>query len=125
MSVTDTFQYSLTGDDSSRLSGNGVEVGAAHIKVSTSIPAASTNLPVTCAFTQANLQGLILVASQNMTIKTNSSGSPADTINLVAGVPLVWEKSGSYFACPFTSNCTGWFVTSTNAGTLQAIFLSS
>lgn len=125
MSITDTFQYGVTGDDSARLSGSDVEVGATRIKVNTAIPASSTNLPVSCAFTQADLQGFVLVASVNMTIKTNSSSSPADTITLVANSPLVWEKSPGYYTCPFAHDCTSWFVTSTNAGTLQAQFLSS
>lgn len=84
-----------------------------------SFPAGSTNVVFTLALTVANLTDVFLVATQNCTIKTNSTGSPSNTINLVAGIPFVWEVSAGYYACPFTVNVTTAFLTCTPATVLN------
>lgn len=41
----------------------------------------------------ANMKSLLLVSSGDLTVKTNSSGSPDNVITLAAGVPLIWSLS--------------------------------
>jgi hypothetical protein len=60
-----------------------------------------------------------------MTIKTNSPTSPGNTINLVAGVPLIWDASAGYYPNPFTTNVTGFYVTCTAAALLQGSILTT
>jgi hypothetical protein len=76
-----------------------------------SIPAASTDLAVAFAFAVAKLKAIFIQADRDMTIKTNSSGSPQETIALKAGQPFMWSLSDGYFAVPFAGNVTSLFVT--------------
>jgi hypothetical protein len=125
MSKTDTYQVGITGDDGTRLSGSSTETGTTHVAVDTNLPASSTNVLVACAFTVANVQGCVLLSSVDMTIKTNSPGSPANTINLKAGIPYLWRASAGYNTLLFTVDVTAWYVTSTASGRLQALILTS
>jgi hypothetical protein len=125
VSITNTYQVAMSSTDGTRVQGSSAETGTTQVVVNTQLPAASTNVSVACAFTVANVQGIILLANQNCTIKTNSSGSPANTINLIAGIPLIWLKSAGYFSNPFTVDVTSWFVTCTPATTLQAAILTT
>ena len=53
--------------------------------------AATTDLQeVDIAFIRANVHALLLYSSQALTIKTNNSGTPIDTITLAAGQAIVW-----------------------------------
>jgi hypothetical protein len=51
----------------------------------------------------------VLVSNKAATIKTNSSGSPANTLVLKAGVPYVWNID-SYDTFKFTTDITKIFV---------------
>ena len=84
----------------------------------------SSNVAFTMAFTAANLQAFWMVANQNCTIKTNSTGSPANTINLIAGIPYFWGVS-SGIANPFGTNITIAYMTCTPATRLQTGILTS
>jgi hypothetical protein len=56
-------------------------------------------------------------------LKTNSSGSPTDTITLTAGKgPLIW-RNGCGIAKPLTGNVTSWYVSPALAtpGTLKVM----
>lgn len=123
--ITDTINSSVSGTDGARLSGSDVEAGNTQITIDQTIPASSTNLLVSCAWTVANTESIFIVASQNCTIKTNSSGSPANTINLVAGIPLIWGASAGYYTNLFTTNVTSWYLTTSAATRLQAAILTS
>ncbi len=50
---------------------------------------------------------------QNIRVCTNDthSGSPAETINLVAGVPLLWSASDPLAPNPFSTNVSTIYVT--------------
>lgn len=125
MSITDTIQVNTAGTDGSRVTGSSVEVGNARLAVDVSLPASTTNQSQAMAFTVASLQSVYLLSSQNLTIKTNSSGSPANTINLKAGIPYIWRASAGYNTCLFTVDVTSWFLTCTAAARLQAAILTS
>jgi len=77
-----------------------------------SIAAPTTNGLISLAFTQANLKSLCLFCDRALTIKTNSSGSPQETITLVAGQALVWSLAHDLIAtCPFSDDVTALYVT--------------
>jgi hypothetical protein len=82
------------------------------------VPPSGTNQLYTLAFVVANLQAIYLRCNVNLTIKTNSSSSPANTINLTAGIPYEWFV-GKNEACLFTVDVTAFYLT--NATTAQAI----
>lgn len=45
---------------------------------------------VALAIDVSQLKGLALLSDQDVTLKTNSSGSPANVFTLAAGVPFLW-----------------------------------
>lgn len=51
-------------------------------------------LEVAMVFPFASLRSLFILSDADCTIKTNSSGSPGNTLTLKAGLPLVW-----YYQC--------------------------
>ena len=67
--------------------------------------------------------------SSSCTIKTNSSGSPDDTLTILADKPLVWNTQilatlGT--ACPLTVDITtGLFITTTAIGDLKIYYLAN
>jgi hypothetical protein len=110
-------------DGANAITGTITNVPGLSIMVQETIPPSSTNLLVTCAIDNSTVQEIVMLASGGaMTLKTNSSGSPAATINLVDGVPLIWNSTGGYSSLansPIgTTDVTVIYVTSTPGGTL-------
>jgi len=62
-------------------------------------------------------KGAVLFATADVTIKTNSSSEPDDTINLSANRDLSWITGQGN--CPFTVDVTKLYVTCANGGTLK------
>lgn len=75
--------------------------------------------------TRSQLKTLALLSDQNITIYTNdlSSGSPTDTIALVAGIPMCWTLGTDTLTaglglvkCPITADVTaGLYITNAAA----------
>jgi hypothetical protein len=97
-----------------------VATGQEEINISLSIAATTTNqaLPAGFAFTLAKLQSIYILASGALTLKTNSSGSPQDTITLAADEPIVW-LAGSGMPALFAGNITSGFVTNAGGSAVQ------
>ena len=86
-----------------------------------SIAASGTNIEIDIAFAFANVKSFVIYSSQAMTVKTNSSTVPDDTLAIAAGGQLVWNTN-DVAVCPFTADVTKLFVTnasSTTAATLR------
>lgn len=93
------------------------------------ITAGAVNQQANVAIASSTLQSLLLLwtaaaapgATSTLTIKTNSTGSPQDTIVLKNGVPVIYYVNGPY-SNPFAGAVTQMFSTdnTTNAvgGTL-------
>lgn len=85
-----------------------------------SIAGTTTNQLLTFpGLTQANLQavGLFVSAGATVTIKTNSTSSPQDTIVLTNGQVLVWTLATDLIAkCPFAGNVTAIYVSNAGSG---------
>lgn len=82
-------------------------------KIDVSI-AADTNKEISIAFPTAALDFIYIYCDKAITLKTNSTSAPDDTISLAAGVPLVWMKT-SGIACPFTAAVTKIYATGTGS----------
>jgi hypothetical protein len=123
--ITDTISINVSGTDGARIQGSSQEAGVTQTQIDTVIPASTTNQLVSIAWTVADTQAVMILATSNCTLKTNSTGSPDDTINLKAGIPLVWRASASYFSNPFTVDVTAWYITTTAAARVQAAVLTT
>lgn len=82
------------------------------------ITAGATNTAVSIAFAVANLKCFFMLSDQDLTIKTNSTSSPQETISLIANRPLEWTAADGYFANPFAGNVS--VIYATNAGASDA-----
>ncbi len=93
--------------------------------ISEAVPANTTNLHLTLALDQSALKSFYAVSDEAVTIKTNSSSAPDDTLTLVAGVPMWWPGSPAG-SCPITADVSaGIYVTNAtaNAATLTIFAL--
>jgi hypothetical protein len=79
---------------------------------------------VDLAFTQANLKSLMLYCDRAVTVKTNDSGTPQDTIALLAGQALVWSLAHDAIGnCPFSDDVTALYVVVPSGGSAAAFKL--
>jgi hypothetical protein len=77
--------------------------------------AATTDLvEVDIAWLHANVHSLLLYSSQALTIKTNNSTTPIQTLVLAAGQALVWGAD-HLEACPVTADVTKLFLSNDTA----------
>lgn len=90
--------------------------GTERISIELTIPTATTNQEITIAFTRAQLQSLYIVSDYALTLKTNSTSSPGDTITLQADVPWNWE-TGGYFSQPLAADVTKIYATNASGST--------
>lgn len=125
MAITHYVTITATSDDNKRstLSGSAVS-GNRETVFSKSVGASQTDLLVPMAFTTANLMSIFLLSDQNMTLETNSGGSPSNTFSLVANVPFVWQYQ-SGVTNPFSADVTAFYVTNTTALTFKGRILTT
>lgn len=117
MSITHTITRSYN-DGTRVLSGTVTETAGQANNIDESIPIA-TNTQVAFAFTKTKLMSICILSDQDVTIKTNSTGSPAETLTILANKPWMWDEGDAYFANPFSTNVTTIYVTSAAIARLQ------
>lgn len=94
--------------------------GGAVVKVpDQAVPADSSEMPLVVSFDVGQLVSLFIMNTKDMTLKTNSSGAPDDTLNLIANVPYIWNTD-SLDTCLLTVDVTGLFLTDESSA--DAIF---
>lgn len=88
---------------------------------SDSIPDSTSNAEVDMVLTVANLKSICINSSAAITIKTNSTSSPDDTLVLVAGGQcIVWSLATDGTAKrPLTANTTKFYITNASGGPAQ------
>jgi hypothetical protein len=75
------------------------------------IPDSSTDLLTPWSLERGNgIVMIFILSDQDMTLKTNSSGAPDDTIVLKANVPYIWTTD-SYDAIQITADITALYMT--------------
>lgn len=86
-----------------------------------------TDADVPVAFTVANLKSCILLANKDCTIEVNATSSAVVTINLKAGLPLLWDADAGYTANPFTGITTvsHFYVTTSGSTKLQILIIAN
>lgn len=86
----------------------------------------SSNHEIDWTCVVANLKSISIFADHATVIKTNSSGSPQETITLIAGQNLIWtlgtDGSGKI---PFSGDITKLFITVTGSSGLASFKIRS
>ena len=78
------------------------------------IAANATNFLIDLAWPLTGMQALLIWSNINLTVLTNSSSSPAQTINVTANIPIKWgAQEGN--ANPITAAVTSLYVTNATA----------
>ena len=91
--------------------------GDAELVYDDSIAAATTNKEIVLAVDVSEAKCIVIVTDglttgKTMTLKTNSSGTPVDTLTLVPGALGVVWFTGSTAPNPFSADVTKFFVSS-------------
>ena len=101
-------------------SGSYVLVGSTEIVTNTNL-ATNANTNINTAWTapgtnSGNLVGVIMIATQNCTVRTNNANANAaqDTLNLLANVPVEWDGQNGLNS-PFNGAVTAMYVICTTA----------
>ena len=110
------------GDNGGSISFGGVayDVEAESCRtINISIAANQTNKQVSIAFDKDTLKAIVLVATADMTLETNSGSAADTTILLKANQPFVWDDENGA-PNPFSAaDVTTCYITNTTAGTLK------
>lgn len=96
---TTTVSWSGTGN--STFGGTLADTGDAEDNREAVI-ATSTEQQVDIAMVRARLKHLFILSDQDVTIRTNSTGSPGDTLNVLNGFPVSYSSSAGQ-TNPFNS----------------------
>lgn len=110
MSVNFNFTDKMAIGSSTRFSVLNVITAGMKVSIDESIPGASTNLLLDLMLDVSQVRGCYLLCDRDITLKTNSSGSPANTINLKADIPYRWYTN-QYNALLLTSDVTALYAT--------------
>lgn len=91
MAFTDVLKIEVSGgqSDSQQISSS----GSSRQSLSETIADGSTNQAVAFTLDVSAVKSFYLNSSKDITFKTNSSGSPADTLALKANVPYIWHTN--------------------------------
>lgn len=117
MALTHSVKETWTGSGTATVSGTVTKSAEGEDNRSLVVAALASNLQVDCAFDTARLVMAYLLSTKEVTLKTNSTSVPDDTLVLKAGVPLVWtnDDAGSN---PFTVDVTTLYLS--NAGAVDS-----
>jgi hypothetical protein len=118
-----TFTQGVSGEGENISKSVVIEAGAL-FKVEEEIPASVANALVAAEIDVSQVKGLFFLSDRDLTVKTNSSSTPANTLNLKANEPQTWnEKSG--LVSPLTVDVTALYVSNAAASpaTLQIIVI--
>ncbi len=89
------------------------------LNVSEVITAGASNVQFDITFDPDNVKSMVLYSDQAVTVKTNSSSSPQETISLVAKKQRVWNTDHTE-TIPFSGPVTAFYIS--NAGATDANF---
>ena len=116
---TDTITVTYSGNGKTVTGKVGSYTGTKDAGVAIVIPAGAVNQAVPITFPFANIQACVMDASQSLTVKTNSTTTPGNTINLIGTKAQDWAID--YVATkPYSADVTIMYVT--NATATDSIF---
>jgi hypothetical protein len=98
--------------------------GDSQLNIIQVVPAATTNQEILAAIDISLAKLVAIRSTQNITIKTNNSGTPDDTLVLTANIPMIW-RDGDYNALFLTDDVAKFFITNATASpaTVQILAL--
>ncbi len=89
--------------------------GDLQVSIGQSVAGLTTDQEILAGIDISELKLLVISSDVALTIKTNNSGAPTDTLSIAAGVPYIWGEN-DYNAKLLTGDVTKLFVTNATAG---------
>lgn len=122
MSITGTL--TISGSCSGQTPQKQVsQTAGSSIPINEAISAGQTDLLFNISWVNARLKMLYLVSDVDLTIESNDGTTPGDTLNLLAGEPVIYYDGGP-FTNPFVSaDVTKWYITNVDAANLEGFIL--
>lgn len=96
--------------------------GDLQVNIAATIPGTTTNQELDLTLTLTTLQSIFLVADGALTLKTNSTSAPGDTLTFAANMPLCWVLGMPFptsSATPFSTNVTKFYLTNAGSTTVH------
>lgn len=84
---------------------------ASGIEFDETVAIAGTDILVNIAFPVANVKSFYIVSDKDLTLETNNSAAPINTIALKANVPYHWVAADSYDTFKLTADVTKFYFT--------------
>jgi len=116
MSVTHRITHKIESPEGILEKINDYSANSSQNIVDETIADGQTNKQLTCTLDVSAVKSFYMVSDQDVLFETNSGGSPADTIALLAGVPYVWNED-SYDAFLLGTDVTAIFITNASGAT--------
>lgn len=102
------------GDGLVRINATVTKTVSGNVSIEETVANATTNGLIACAFPATGLKMFAICSDRDVTVKTNSSGSPQETWNLKANQPFWWCENNPGSA-PVAGAITALYVTN-NSG---------
>ena len=117
MSFTHAVKF-IWSEGSSVVEQSFSQSSGAESNVDEDVTTATTDGLVAFTLDFSQCKALYMLASGGaLTVKTNSSGAPDQTIALASGVPFVWVAT-SGITCPITTDITALYVSNASGATV-------
>lgn len=110
-----TYEYKRAGQTEMRFSVIDTQTAGGENNIDESLTDATDQLIAFALDISQTKQFLMWATGGAITVKTNSSGTPADTFSLVADEPICWDVGDSEFPIPLSADITALY--GTNSGT--------
>ena len=110
MSVKHTFEETIHVGGKSYTSQNEFTQGGEAIIDQEAVAADESDLLMVVAIDVSAMKTFFMLSGTDLTVKTNSSSTPDDTLTLKAGVPISWHENSNH-SKPLTVDVTKIYVT--------------
>lgn len=121
MATSSSITFTATGGPSAITGVTASATGNEATVVSVTVPASTTHQLYSLAMPTADLKSVFLYTDGALTVKTNSTSAPDQTLTFAADYPLAWA-SGMPNTNPITTAVTQVYLT--NASTTAAVVLA-
>lgn len=104
------------------LSGSVTEtLGDTDISSDIALTSSQANKQLDIVIDVSAMRSLFILCENAIVIKTNSSGSPDNTLTIPANTPVSWQRTlNAIFPCPLTSDVTALYITNGAASATTA-----
>lgn len=110
MSFAHTLTQTIDPSGGSTVTANKQYTASGQVRVQETVANGQTDKQIIVGIDVSAVKSIVIKSTQNVTLETNSGGVPANTLNLLANVPYIWNTD-SYDTFKLTTDVTSVFIT--------------